>query len=41
MVIYDEDDKRKTLNLKSVAVRDQVLKVTTREHLQALYDIAT
>lgn len=40
MVIYDENDKRKSLNLKSITVRDQVLKVTTREHLQALYDIA-
>ncbi|MDQ1075039.1 MULTISPECIES: DEAD/DEAH box helicase [Microbacterium] len=40
MVIYDEQSKRKrTLNLKSIAVRDQVGKVTTREHLQALFDI--
>lgn len=40
MVIYDEQTNRKrALDLKSIAVRDQVAKVTTREHLQALFDI--
>lgn len=41
MVIYDPSDGRKrSLNLKSIAIRDQVLKVTSTAHLQALFDIA-
>ncbi len=36
MVIYDrQSGRRQTLNLKSVAVRDHVLAVTTQAHLQA------
>lgn len=41
MVIFEPATKRKrTLNLKSVAVRDQVLRVQSAAHLQALFDIA-
>ena len=41
MVIYEPDtDRRRGLNLKSITVRDQVLKVTTTGHLQALFDLA-
>ena len=41
MVIYDKaTDRRKTLDLKLVAIRDQVLAVTTSQHLSALFDLA-
>lgn len=41
MVIFDPETKRKrSLNLKSVAIRDQVLNVSSLAHLKALFDIA-
>lgn len=41
MVVYDRQSRRRrTLNLKSVAVRDHVITVTTHEHLLSLFDLA-
>lgn len=41
MVIYDnQSERRKTLNLKLVNVRNHVLAVTTSQHLNALFDLA-
>jgi len=40
MVIFDENERRRTLNLKNIAVRGQVLAVTSREHLESLYAVA-
>lgn len=41
MVIYDKDaDRRVTLDLRQSNIRNQVAKVTTVAHLQALFDLA-
>lgn len=40
MVIYDKDvDVRVTLDLRKSAIRNQVAKVTTVAHLQALFEL--
>lgn len=41
IVIYDrQNNRRKSLNLKSLSVRNHVLAVTSSQHLNALFDLA-